>query len=364
MARGENNQAVPTVELQGRLIGPGAPIFIVAEMSANHMQDFNRAVEIVRAAKAAGADAIKLQTYTPETMTLDLPELEIGPGTIWAGHRLFDLYKEAATPWEWHAPLQKVAEDLGLLFFSTPFDASAVDFLEDLGVPAFKIASFELVDLPLIRRVARTGKPLIMSTGMATKEEIAAAITAARQTGNDQIILLKCTSAYPAPPEEMNLRTIVDLQESFRVPVGLSDHSQELVIPVAAVALGACVIEKHLTLSRAIPGPDSAFSLEPEEFKAMVVAIRTTEKALGRPCYEIGPREEASLFFRRSLFVVQDMKAGEVFTPATVKSLRPALGLPPRHLEEILGRRAKRNIRRGTPLTWDLVDMSAPAVSV
>lgn len=351
----QQSREIPSLEVAGRRLGPGQPAFIVAELSANHLQDFERAVRLVRAAKAAGADAIKLQTYTPETMTLDLPELEIGPGTIWAGRRLFDLYREAATPWEWHRPLQQLAAAEGLLFFSTPFDATAVDFLEELEVPVYKIASFELVDLPLIRRVARTGKPIFLSTGMATKEEIGAAVAAARQEGNNQLVLLKCTSAYPAPPEEMNLRTLADLQETFRVLVGLSDHSLELAIPVAAVALGACVIEKHLTLSRAEPGPDSAFSLEPAEFQAMVAAVRVAEKALGRPCYEAGPQEAASRFFRRSLFVVQDMRAGEIFTADKVKSLRPALGLPPRHLEEILGRRARRDIRRGTPLSWDLV---------
>lgn len=353
----ETMTPITPFKLGHRLIGPGEPTFIIAEMSANHLQDYDRAVRIVQAAAAAGADAIKLQTYTPETMTLDLPEtaFTIGEGTIWAGRRLFDLYREAATPWEWHAPLKKLAEDLGLVFFSTPFDDTAVDFLEDLGVPAYKIASFELVDLPLIRRVARTGKPMIMSTGMASKDEIAAAVAAARAAGNQQLALLKCTSAYPAPPEEMNLRTLVDLAASFQVPVGLSDHSLEPAIPVAAVALGACLLEKHLTLSRTVPGPDSAFSLEPTEFKALIAAIRITEKALGRPCYEVGPREAASRFFRRSLFVVQDMAAGEIFTPDKVKSLRPALGLAPQYYDAVLGRRAARPIKRGTPLSWDLI---------
>lgn len=348
---------IPLLNLNGRLIGPGQPTFIIAEMSANHHQDFDQAVQILQAAKAAGADAIKLQTYTPETMTLDLPDtaFEIGDGTIWAGRRLFDLYREAATPWAWHAPLQKLAAELDLIFFSTPFDDTAVAFLESLDVPAFKIASFELVDLPLIRRVARTGKPLIMSTGMATKEEIAAAVAAARAEGNYQIALLKCTSAYPAPPEEMHLRTIPDLAQTFKVPVGLSDHSLEPAISIAAVALGACLLEKHLTLSRAVPGPDSAFSLEPEEFQALVAAIRVTEKALGRCCYEVGAREAASRFFRRSLFVVAEMQAGEPFTLDKIKSLRPALGLPPKYLDQILGRRATRKIRPGTPLSWDLV---------
>ena len=338
-------------------IGQGSPVYVVAELSANHNQEFERAVQIVHAAKGAGADAIKLQTYTPDTITLrsDRECFRIKGGTLWDGRTLHDLYGEASTPWEWHPRLQKVAAKLGLDFFSSPFDESAVDFLETLKVPAYKIASPELVDLPLIERVARTGKPLIMSTGMATREEIQEGVEAARRAGSKEIALLKCTSAYPSPPEEMNLRAIPELAGLFGVPVGLSDHSSGIAVPVAAVALGACIIEKHLTLSRSDKGPDSAFSLEPEEFRAMVDAVRVAEKALGRA--QIGPvaKEEASRVFRRSLFVVEDMKSGETFTSQNVRSIRPSDGLHTRHLQQVLGKRCARDLERGTPLSWDLV---------
>jgi pseudaminic acid synthase len=345
------------IEINGRKIGPGQPVYVVAEMSANHQGDFDQAVKIIQAAKEAGADAVKLQTYTPDTMTIDCRReyFQVGRGTIWKGRNLYDLYKEAYTPWEWQPKLREIAADLGLDLFSTPYDASAVDFLEKLGVPVYKIASFELVDLPLLRRVAQTGKPIIMSTGMATLAEIDEAVRTVREGGNRQMALLKCTSAYPAPPEEMNLKTIPHLAEHFGVAVGLSDHTLESATAVAGVALGACIIEKHLTLSRDFPGPDSAFSMEPQEFAAMVQAIRTVEKALGGVQYGVAPHEAASLGFRRSLFVVQDMAAGEVFTPDNVRSIRPGYGLHPRHLEEVLGRRAARAIARGTPLSWHLV---------
>jgi pseudaminic acid synthase len=338
-------------------VGPEHPVYIVAELSANHNQDFEQAVRIIRAAKDAGADAIKLQTYTPDTMTLasDRAEFVIGGGTIWDGRNLHDLYGEAYTPWEWQPKLKQAAEELGMDCFSSAFDSSAVDFLEEMGVPAHKIASFELVDIPLIQKVARTGKPLIMSTGMATIEEIEEALQSARDAGASQIALLKCTSAYPAPAEDMNLRTIPEMARRFGVPVGLSDHTMGIAAPVAAVALGACIIEKHLTLSRSTPGPDSAFSLEPHEFKAMVDAVRTAEKALGMVHFGLSAKEEASRIFRRSLFVVEDVKQGEAFTPANVRSIRPAHGLHPRHLPEVLGKSASREIRRGTPLTWEFV---------
>jgi pseudaminic acid synthase len=343
--------------IQGREIGDGCPAYVIAEMSANHHHDFNHAVAIVKAAKDAGADAIKLQTYTPATMTLDVrtPVFQIGKGTIWEGRNLFDLYGEAFTPWEWQPKLKRVAEELGLHCFSTPFDASAVEFLEEMGVPAHKIASFELVDLPLIRRVARTGKPVIMSTGMGSLEEIDEAVRAFRGAGGTQLALLKCTSAYPSPAEEMNLRTIPHLSAAFGVPAGLSDHTLGIAVPVAAVALGACIIEKHFTLSRATPGPDSAFSLEPDEFKEMVEAVRAAEAALGRVNYTVSPKEEASRVFRRSLFIVEDLKAGEVLTERNVRCIRPGHGLHPRHLPVVLGRRAARAVPRGTPLAWDLV---------
>lgn len=340
-----------------RRIGIGEPVYVVAEMSANHNQDFEQAVRIVKAAKLAGADAVKLQTYTPDTITIDCDGegFLIGKGTVWEGRKLYDLYGEAFTPWHWQPKLKEVADDLQLGLFSSPFDHTAVAFLEEMGVPAYKVASFEIVDLPLIRRIAETGKPIIMSTGMATLAEIDEALRTAREAGATQIALLKCTSAYPAPPEEMNLRTIPHLAEAFGVPVGLSDHTLGIAVPVAAVTLGACIVEKHLTLSREMPGPDSAFSLEPHEFKAMVDAIRTTEKAIGTVQYEVTTREAASRLFRRSLFVVQDVQAGELFTEQNVRSIRPGSGLHTRYLEQVLGRRATRDIPRGTALAWELV---------
>jgi len=345
------------VKISGRLIETGAPCYVIAEMSANHGQDFEQAVRILQAAKAAGADAIKLQTYTPDTLTIDCDNehFRVGKGTIWAGRKLCELYGEAFTPWEWQPKLKTIAAGIGLDCFSTPFDATAVDFLEAMGVPAHKIASFELVDHALLQRVARTGKPIIMSTGMATLEEIEEAVRAIRDAGGMQLALMKCTSAYPAAPEEMNLRTIPDLAQRFGVPVGLSDHTLGIAAPVAAVALGACLVEKHLTLSRQTPGPDSAFSLEPHEFKEMVGAIRAAEKALGRVNYELTKGEAATRAFRRSLFVVEDVKAGDVFTEKNVRSIRPGHGLPPKHLPEVLGRKAARNLRRGTPLAWEHV---------
>lgn len=345
------------IVIDRRKIGPGEPTYIVAEISANHNQSFDEAVRLIRAAHEAGADAIKLQTYTPDTLTIDCDNeyFRIGKGTIWEGKNLYRLYGEAYTPWEWHPKLRAVAEELGLDFFSTPFDDTAVEFLEGLGVPAYKIASFEMVDLPLIRRVARTGKPIIMSTGMGTLAEVAEAVYTARQAGCNQLALLKCTSAYPAPASEMNLRTIPHLAEAFGVPVGLSDHTLGTAVPVAAVALGACIVEKHLTLSRATPGPDAAFSIEPHEWRQMVQAIRAAEQALGSVSYELSDRERSSMVFRRSLFVVQDMRAGEPFTRQNVRSIRPGYGLHTRHLEQVLGRRATRDVPRGTPLSWELV---------
>lgn len=338
-------------------IGPGNPIYVVAELSANHNQSFERAAQIVHAAKGSGADAIKLQTYTPDTITLrsDCEVFRIKGGTLWDGRTLHELYAEASLPWEWHARLQKIAQEIGLDLFSSPFDESAVDFLETLRVPAYKIASPELVDLPLIAKVAGTGKPMIISTGMATGEEIHEALDVARNAGAHEIALLKCTSAYPSPPEEMNLRGIPELARKFGVVAGLSDHTAGIAVPVAAAALGAHIVEKHLTLSRADGGPDSAFSLEPREFAAMVAAIRTAERALGSP--QIGPAagEKASRAFRRSLFVVENMKKGEVFTTKNVRSIRPADGLHTRHLAEVLGKASSRDIERGTPLAWELV---------
>lgn len=345
------------LNISGCTIAAGGRVYVIAELSANHNQDFEKAVRIIQVAKESGADAVKLQTYTPDTITLksDKEYFRVGGGTLWDGRNLHDLYGEAYTPWEWQPKLKQVANALGLDLFSSPFDPTAVDFLERMKVPAYKVASFELVDIPLIQKMARTGKPLIMSTGMATVEEIDEAVNAARAAGATEIALLKCTSAYPALPEEMNLRTIPELLRRFGLPVGLSDHTVGIAAPVAAVALGACIIEKHLTLSRSDPGPDSAFSLEPDEFKAMVDAVRVAEKALGEVRFGCSPREVNSLRFRRSLFVVQDVKRGEPFTPANVRSIRPGQGLHTRHLGEVLGQHAAQDIERETPLSWDLV---------
>ena len=345
------------IEIGRRRVGAGEPVYCIAEVSANHNQNFETAVRIVQAAKDAGADAVKLQTYTPDTITIQSNRecFQVGGGTIWDGRSLYDLYKEAYTPWEWQPKLKKIADDLGMQCFSSAFDASAVDFLESMNVPAHKVASFELVDLPLIQKMASTGKPLIMSTGMATIEEIEEAVTTARRAGATQIALLKCTSAYPAPADEMNLRTIPELGRRFDVPVGLSDHTMGIAVPVAAVSLGACIIEKHLTLSRTAGGPDSAFSLEPEEFKAMVGGVRTAEKALGSVHFGVSDREGRSRVFRRSLFVVRDLKKGEKFSSENVRSIRPGDGLHTRHLAEVLGKTAALDIAQGTPLSWDLV---------
>jgi pseudaminic acid synthase len=345
------------IRIDGRSIGPGNPVYIVAELSANHHQEFERAVRLIGAAKEAGADAVKLQTYTPDTITVrsSRKEFRIGGGTIWDGRSLHELYGEAFTPWEWQPRLKEIANAAGLALFSSPFDEAAVDFLEQMNVPAHKVASFELVDIQLIQRIARTGKPMIMSTGMATADEICEALTAAREAGAREVALLKCTSAYPSPPDEMNLRTIVELERRFKVPAGLSDHTMGIAVPVAAVALGARIIEKHLTLSRSDGGPDSAFSLEPHEFKAMVDAVRFAEKAVGEVRFGSTERERASLAFRRSLFVVEDMKRGEIFTDKNVRSIRPAHGLHTRYLLKILGQHATRDIEKGTPLDWNLV---------
>lgn len=346
----------PFISINGRRIGSGYPVYIVAEISGNHGRNFDQAVLLIQAAKEAGVDAVKLQTYTPDTMTIrsDSEYFRIRGGTLWDGQTLYDLYSKAYTPWEWQPKLKGIANRLGMDLFSTAFDPTAVDFLEEVGVPAHKVASFETVDIPLIQKMAQTQKPLIVSTGMATLAEIEEAIEAARNAGASQIALLKCTSAYPAPPEEMNLRTIPHLAETFLLPIGLSDHTLGIAASMAAVALGACIIEKHLTLSRLTPGSDSAFSLEPLEMKALVEAIRTVEKALGMVRYGITEKEGFSRMFRRSLFAVRDIRESEFFTLENVRSIRPAYGLHPRNLDRILGRRAGKDIPRGTPLTWDL----------
>lgn len=342
----------------GRGIGTGLPVYVIAEMSANHGRDFERALRIIAAAKEAGADAVKLQTYTADTLTIqsDNECFQIGKGTIWEGRTLYGLYEEASTPWEWQPKLLRAARELGLQLFSTPFDFTAVDFLEDMGVPAYKLASFEIVDLSLIRKIARTGKPLIMSTGMASEEEIDEAVRAFRESGGDHLALLKCTSAYPAPPAEMNLRGIPYLAERFGAPVGISDHTLGSAAAVVATTLGACLVEKHLTLSRAEGGPDAPFSAEPEEFRNLVTAVRFAEKALGSVKFGPGAAESSSLAFRRSLFAVRDIPEGSLFTVENVRSIRPGNGLKPKYYETVLGRRASRDIRRGTPLSWDHVE--------
>ncbi len=347
----------PTVDIAGRKVGRGHPAYIIAELSANHGQRFDDAVELVRAAKRAGADAVKLQTYTPDTITIDsdAEPFRHAAGSLWEGKTLYDLYSEAYMPWEWQPKLKSVAEGLGLHLFSSPFDETAVDFLEGMHVPAYKVASFEIVDLPLVEKIARTGKPMIVSTGMATLPEIEDAVRAARGAGAREIALLKCNSAYPAPAGEMNLRTIPDMMNRFGVPVGISDHTLGISVPAAAVSLGACIVEKHFTLSRKTRTPDAEFSLEPEEFQAMVEAVRTVEAALGDVRYEPTPKEAASRKFRPSLFVVKDIRKGEVFTEENVKSIRPGNGLPPKYIGEVLGRKASRDAARGTPVTRDLL---------
>jgi pseudaminic acid synthase len=345
------------IRLGQKKIGPLYPVYIIAELSANHNQDFTRAEDLIHAAKKAGADAVKIQTYTPDTLTINCRNeyFRIGKGTQWEGKNLYELYSEAYTPWEWQPELKKIANNLGLDFFSSSFDPTSVEFLQDMNVPAYKIASFEIVDIPLIQKIAHTGKPIIMSTGMATVSEIYEAVQAIRNEGNDQIALLKCTSAYPALPEDMNLKTIPDMANVFCVPVGISDHTLGITVPIAAVALGASLIEKHITLSRNIPGPDSSFSLEPQEFKAMVDSVREAEKALGTVNYTVTEHEKASRSFRRSLFAIEDIAEGEIFTEKNIRSIRPGYGLSPKYLHEILGKKAIVNICRGTPLQWDLI---------
>lgn len=354
---------MPHIALGNRLVGPGHPTYVIAELSANHGGSFDRAVELVHRAAEAGADAVKVQTYRPDTMTLDAAHepFVVSGGTLWDGRKLYDLYTDAMTPWEWHAPLQAEARNAGVDFFSSPFDTTAVDLLVELDVPTFKIASFELVDHALIRYAAQQGRPLILSTGMATRQDIDEAVAVAREAGAPGIALLRCNSAYPAPASEMDLHTIPDMASRWDVPVGLSDHTLGATAAVVSVALGACILEKHFTLNRAEPGPDSAFSLEPHEFAAMVAAVREAELVPGRVRYGPSRREEASLAFRRSLFAVADIAAGEPFTEQNVRAIRPGQGLAPKHLPAVLGSTATRPIRRGTPLTWELVAQNVSA---
>lgn len=330
--------------------------YIIAEISANHNGSIERAEAIIRAAADAGADAVKLQTYTADTMTIPCDdEFFRIKGTLWDGKTLHALYQEAYMPWEWQPRLKALANDLGMDCFSTPFDATAVDFLEKMDVPCHKVASFEVVDIPLLKKIASTGKPVIMSTGMASLAEIDEAVTTLRENGTTELALLKCTSAYPAPPEEANLRTIPHLAQAFNCVAGLSDHTLGSAVAVGAVAVGARIIEKHFTLSRADGGPDSAFSMEPAEFKQMVQDIRTVEKALGMVCYDLTPKQKENKVFRRSLFVVKDMEAGEVFTEENVRSIRPGYGLPPKMLSYVLGRRSTQKLTKGSPLTSNAI---------
>jgi pseudaminic acid synthase len=355
-----------TIEIAGHRVGRGAPPFVIVEMSGNHNQSLDRALALVDAAAATGAQALKLQTYTADTMTLDIDEREFfiaDPGSLWTGSSLYRLYQQAHTPWEWHEPIFRRARELGLVPFSTPFDATAVEFLESLGTPCYKIASFENTDLPLVRKVAATGKPIIISTGLATVAEIDETVRAARAAGCRDLVLLQCTSTYPAAAADSHLATIPHMRELFRCEVGLSDHTLGIGAAVASVALGACVIEKHFTLARADGGVDAVFSLEPDEMKQLVVEARRAWEAVGRVNYGPTEHEYKSLVFRRSLYVVSDMRSGDRFTMDNLRAIRPGLGLPPKHLDTLLGKRVGRAVRRGTPASWDLLASNDDAAS-
>lgn len=347
-----------SIQVGDRRIGEGEKTYIVAEVSANHLQNYDRAEAIIRAAADAGADAVKLQTYTPDTISLDCDSdyfVRVNQGTIWEGTSEYQLYQEAYTPWEWQPKLKAFAEGLGLTCFSSPFDDTAVDFMQEMDMSAYKVASYEINDIPLIRKIARIGKPVIIATGVAYLTDIERALAACKEEGNEQVILLKCTSAYPTPYEDMNISVIPHMAETFDCLTGLSDHSMGSAVAVAATALGARMVEKHLTLSRADGGPDGAFSMEPAEFARMVEEIRIVERAVGKVTYELTDNQKRSRDDMRSLFAVQDIQAGEVFTGENVRSIRPGFGLAPMHYEEVLGQRAKADIAKGTPLTWKLI---------
>jgi len=345
------------IEIAGRRIGPDYPPYVIAELSGNHNGKIERAFELMDVAKRAGADAVKLQTYTADTMTIDSdgPEFEIRGG-LWAGRRLYELYQEAGTPWEWHAKLFERGRALGLTVFSTPFDPTAIDFLVSLGAPAMKIASFEATDLPLIAKIASAGKPVILSTGMADLVEIAQAVDACRAAGCKELVLLHCVSGYPSSPKEANLRTIPHLAQTFGCPIGLSDHTLGVAVSVGAIAMGACVIEKHFTLARADGGPDAAFSLEPDELAELCTGTRDAWQALGAVDYGRKESERQNVIFRRSLYVVRDIAAGETMTAENVRSIRPGYGLAPKHLPAVLGRKVRAPLKRGTALKWEHID--------
>lgn len=348
------------IKIGNHCIGEREKTYVIAEMSGNHNNDFERAVAIVKAAKESGADAIKLQTYTADTITLDCddPCFQITQGTLWDGTTLHKLYEKAYTPWEWQPKLKQVANEMGLDFFSSPFDFSSVDFLEKMDVPAFKIASFEITDIPLIKKVAALKKPVIISTGIATLQDIELAVETCKKEGNEDVILLKCCSAYPTPYEDINLKTMVNLADTFDCVAGLSDHTMGGIVAAASVAMGARVVEKHLTLRRADGGVDSAFSMEPEEFRKMVDEIRIVEKAVGRVTYDLSDKQKREREHARSLFIAKDMKKGEIFDENNLRSVRPGDGLHTRYYEELLGKRVNRDVKLGTPMAWDLVDFS------
>jgi pseudaminic acid synthase len=346
-----------SIRIADREIGNESPPYMIAEMSANHGGSLDCALAVIEAAAKAGADAIKLQTYTPDTITIncDRPDFVI-KGGLWDGRTLYDLYREAHTPWEWHRELFAKGRELGITMFSSPFDETAVDFLEEMDAPAYKVASFELIHLPLLRKVASTGKPVILSTGMASYAEIGESIGALRDAGCRELVVLHCTSAYPTPPDEANVRMIPHLSEMFDVPVGLSDHTLDNTVAVTAVALGAVAIEKHFTRSRADGGPDSAFSLEPSEFAGLVAAARTAWAALGKVGDVRAPSEQGNQVFRRSIYAVSDIKKGDRLTSESVRVIRPGFGLAPRHYDEVIGRQASADIARGTPISWTLIE--------
>jgi pseudaminic acid synthase len=343
-------------KIGNKIIGDNHPTFIIAELSANHNHNFDIAVKTIKAAKEAGADAIKLQTYTADTITINNNNkyFKIGDG-IWKEKTLYDLYKTAYTPWEWQPKLKKIADELGILLFSSPFDKTAVDFLHKMKVPCFKIASFEALDIPLIEYIASKGKPVIISTGMTNLADISEAINACHKMGNKNIAILKCTSIYPAPFEELNLKTIPHMKETFKTPVGFSDHTLGIEAAIAAVSVGAKIIEKHFILDKKLGGPDASFSIDPKELKRMVTSIRNTEKALGEINYNLSPKSKKSAKFARSLFIVEDIKKGDPFTEKNIRSIRPGFGIPPKYINIILGKKAKKNFKKGTPVTWDII---------